>query len=164
LTVSWIHSAPSAETKGPRAGQPVHPREISFTAARRAIIAATRDGAATASLPAALTTANRYHALTILARRRIQVDRDRHRDRKIRARPGFPAGGPRLPTLTAPARIAVCGPVTPQAPPAPGRHQLCHSRMTTRPRPSLSAEHPAAAGTQHDPSPKPANALIYMAL
>ena len=40
--------------KGRRAGLPVHPREISFTAARRAIIASTRSGAATASLPPAL--------------------------------------------------------------------------------------------------------------
>ena len=38
--------------KGRRAGLPVHPREISFTAARRAIIATTQSGAATASLPA----------------------------------------------------------------------------------------------------------------
>src|ERR1035441_2967923 len=97
--------------KGPRAGQPVPPREISFTAARRAVIATTRTGAATASLPAALTRANRDHALAALARRRVQVDRDRHRDRKTKARPGFPAGGPRLPTQTAPARIAVCGPI-----------------------------------------------------
>ncbi len=37
-----------------RAGQPVHPREISFTAARRAAITAARDGGATASLPAAV--------------------------------------------------------------------------------------------------------------
>ena len=58
--------------------------------------------------PAALTRANRESAL---ARRRVQVDRDRHRDRKTKARPGFPAGGPRLPTQTAPARIAVCGPI-----------------------------------------------------
>src|ERR1019366_7315985 len=35
--------------KGKRAGQPVHPREISFTAARRAVITTTRSGAATAS-------------------------------------------------------------------------------------------------------------------
>jgi hypothetical protein len=104
--------------KGPRAGQPVHPRAISFTAARRAIIATTRDGAATASLPAALTSANRHQALTGLARCRVQADRDRHRDRKTKARPGFPPGGPRLPTRTAPARIALCGPAPAQAPPA----------------------------------------------
>ena len=45
--------------KGRRAGQPVHPRQISFTAARRAVIASIRSGAATASLPAGLTRANR---------------------------------------------------------------------------------------------------------
>ena len=95
--------------KGRRAGRPVHPREISFTAARRAIITATRSGAATASLPAALTRASRHHALADLARRRIIIDRDRHRDRKTKARPGFPPAGPRIPTLTAQAQISVCG-------------------------------------------------------
>jgi hypothetical protein len=98
--------------RGRRAGQPVHPREISFTAARRAVIASVRSGAATASLPAALTGANRDAILASLARRRVQVDRHRHRDRKTKARPGFPAGGPRLITRTAPAQISVCQPLT----------------------------------------------------
>jgi hypothetical protein len=97
--------------KGRRAGQPVHPREISFTAARRAVITSTRSGAATASLPAPLTEANRDHALACLARRRVNVDRNRHRDRKTKARPGFPPGGPRLATTTATAQISVCGPI-----------------------------------------------------
>ncbi len=95
--------------KGRRAGLPVHPREISFTAARRAIIATTRSGAATASLPPALISANRARILASLARCRITVDRNRHRDRKTKARLGFPHGGPRIPTLTAPAQISVCG-------------------------------------------------------
>jgi hypothetical protein len=98
--------------RGRRAGQPVHPREISFTAARRAVIASVRSGAATASLPAARTAANRDAILTGLARRRVQVDRHRHRDRKTKARPGFPAGGPRLITRTAPAEIGVCQPLS----------------------------------------------------
>jgi hypothetical protein len=98
--------------RGRRAGQPVHPREISFTAARRAVIASVRSGAATASLPAARTAANRDAILTGLARRRVQVDRHRHRDRKTKARPGFPAGGPRLITRTAPAEISVCQPLS----------------------------------------------------
>ena len=34
----------------------------------------------------------------------------RHRDRKTKARPGFPADGPRLATRTAPAQITVCQP------------------------------------------------------
>ena len=92
--------------RGRRAGQPVHPRQISFTAARRAVIASVRSGAATASLPAALTEANRDAILAGLARRRVQVDRHRHRDRKTKARPGFPPGGPRLATRTAPAEIS----------------------------------------------------------
>jgi hypothetical protein len=94
--------------RGRRAGQPVHPRQISFTAARRAVIASVRSGAATASLPAALTEANRDAILADLARRRIQAGRHRHRDRKTKARPGFPPGGPRLVTRTAPAEISVC--------------------------------------------------------
>jgi hypothetical protein len=98
--------------RGPRAGQPVHPRQISFTAARRAVITSVRAGAATASLPAALTAANRDAILAGLARRRVQVDRHRHRDRKTKARPGFPPGGPRLVTRTAPAQISLCQPLT----------------------------------------------------
>jgi hypothetical protein len=90
----------------------VHPREISFTAARRAVISSVRAGAATASLPAALTAANRDAILAGLARRRVQVDRHRHRDRKTKARLGFPSGGPRLATRVAPAEITVCQPLT----------------------------------------------------
>jgi hypothetical protein len=96
--------------KGPRAGQPVHPREISFTAARRTVINSVRAGAATASLPAPMITASRDTILAGLARRRVCVDRNRHRDRKTKARLGFPAGGPRLATRTAAAQIAICGP------------------------------------------------------
>jgi hypothetical protein len=102
----------SPARRGRRAGQPVHPREISFTAARRAVVASVRSGAATASLPAALIQANRDTILAGLARRRVQVDRHRHRDRKTKARPGFPPGGPRLVTRTAPAEISVCQPLT----------------------------------------------------
>ncbi len=95
--------------RGRRAGQPVHPRQISFTAARRAIIGSARSGAATASLPAPLITANRDRILAGLARCRITVDRSRHRDRKTKGRPSFPAGGPRPATCTAAAEISVCG-------------------------------------------------------
>ena len=42
----------------PPPGDLVHPREISFTAARRAVITTTRAGTATASLPAPAITAN----------------------------------------------------------------------------------------------------------
>ena len=97
--------------KGKHAGQPVHPRQISFTAARRAITATTRAGTATASLPATAVTTSRGRVLAGLARRRVEVDRHRHRDRKTKARPGFPAGGPRIPAQTAIAQISVCQPI-----------------------------------------------------
>ena len=97
--------------KGRRAGQPVHPREISFTAARRAAIATTRAGAATASLPAAIT-ASRYHdTVHDLGRRRFTIDRDRHRDHKTKARQAFPAARHKITTRTAPAVITICGPL-----------------------------------------------------
>jgi hypothetical protein len=98
--------------RGPRAGQPAHPRQISFTAARRAVIASVRAGAATAGLPVQLVTAGQQTIVAGLATRRVQVDRCRHRDRKTKARPGFPAGGPRLATRTAPAQISLCQPLT----------------------------------------------------
>jgi hypothetical protein len=97
--------------KGKRAGQPVHPRQISFTAARRAIITTTRTGAATASLPAPAITASRVRVLACLARRRVDVDRHRHRDRKTKARLGFPSGGPRIPAQTAITQISICRPI-----------------------------------------------------
>jgi hypothetical protein len=59
--------------KGRRAGQPVQPREIPFTAARRAVIAAIRRGKAGY---AALTSA--------LGTLRTVVDRNRHRARKAK--------------------------------------------------------------------------------
>jgi hypothetical protein len=98
-------------SKGHRTGQPVHPREISFTAARRAAITTTRTGAVAASLPAALTAASRQAALRELGRRRITIDRGRHRDHKTKARQAFPAAGHGIITRTAPARIIVCGPL-----------------------------------------------------
>jgi hypothetical protein len=97
--------------RGPRASRAVHPREISFTAARRAVVTSVRTGAATATLPRPLTDTNRAHTLTALARRRVQVDRHRHRDRKTKARLGFPTTGPHLATRTAPAQIDVCRPL-----------------------------------------------------
>jgi hypothetical protein len=59
--------------KGRRAGQPVQPREIPFTATRRAILAAIRSGKTS------------YTALTsALARLRTVIDRNRHRARKAK--------------------------------------------------------------------------------
>jgi hypothetical protein len=46
---------PAPARKGRLAGCKVQPRQISFTAARRAVLASIRSGAATASLPASMT-------------------------------------------------------------------------------------------------------------
>ena len=97
--------------KGRRTGQPVHPREISFTAARRAAITSIRTGTATASLPAAITAARRQATLRDLGRRRVTIDRDRHRDHKTKARQAFPAAGRGTATRKAPATITLCGPI-----------------------------------------------------
>jgi hypothetical protein len=95
--------------KGKHTGQPVHPRQISFTAARRTLITTTRTGTATASLPAPAITNAEERILTDLARRRVSVDRHRHRERKTKTRQAFPPTGPRLPTTTAVVRISICG-------------------------------------------------------
>ena len=97
--------------KGRRAGQPVHPREISLTAARRAAITSVRTGTATASLPAAITAARRQDTLRDLGRCRVTIDRDRHRDHKTKARQAFPAAGRGTATRKAPATITICGPL-----------------------------------------------------
>jgi hypothetical protein len=103
------HATPAH--KGHRAGQPVHPREISFTAARRAIITTTRNGAATASLPTPNTTAHYHHTLHTLAKHRHTINRNRHRDRKTKARQTFPAARQHTTTRTATATITICGPL-----------------------------------------------------
>ena len=97
--------------KGRPAGQPVHPREISFTAARRTAITTTRSGTATASLPGALAAAARDTVLHDLSSRRVVIDRDRHRDHKTKARQPFPAAGREITTRTAPPVITICGPL-----------------------------------------------------
>ena len=97
--------------KGRRAGQSVHPREISFTAARRAAITAARDDTATASLPAAARCDRRDAVLHELGRRWITTGRDRHRDHKTKAGQAFPAAGRSITTRKAPARITICGPL-----------------------------------------------------
>ncbi len=96
--------------KGRRAGQEVQPREISFTAARRAALASTRSGAATASLPAPITRALHRDTVRGLGRHRIVIDRHRHRDRKTKTCQAFPAAGRAITTRTAPAHVAVCMP------------------------------------------------------
>jgi hypothetical protein len=93
--------------KGRLAGQKVQPRQISFTAARRAAMASIRSGAATASLPAPMTWAFHRDTLRALGKRRIVIDRHRHRDRKTKARQAFPGAGRGITTRTAIARVDV---------------------------------------------------------
>jgi hypothetical protein len=80
-------------------------------AARRAAVTSVRAGTATASLPRRLAEAARDRVLAALARRRVRVDRHRHRDRRTKARLGFPTAGPHLPTRTAAAEVHICGPL-----------------------------------------------------
>jgi hypothetical protein len=95
--------------KGRRAGQPVHPREISHTAARRAAIAAVRRG--TATLPARAITAGCRAVIAVVGSRRVSIDRNRHRDHKTKARQGCPGAPRSMPTRTAEAQISICGPL-----------------------------------------------------
>jgi hypothetical protein len=98
--------------KGRLAGREVQPRQISFTAARRATLASTRSGAATASLPTPMTSTLHRDTLRALAKRRIVIDRNRHRDRKTKTRQAFPnAGHGDITTRTAIAQVDVCRPV-----------------------------------------------------
>ena len=96
--------------KGRRAGQEVQPREISFTAARRAALASIRSGTATASLPAPMAGAFHRHTLRALGKRRIVIDRHRHRDRRTKTCQAFPAVGHAITTRTAIAHVVVCMP------------------------------------------------------
>jgi hypothetical protein len=72
-------------------------REISFTAGRRAVIAAIRHGTASYAL---LTS--------VISKCRTIVDRSRHRARKVKAHPAFPGAVRDTATRTARAVITVC--------------------------------------------------------
>jgi hypothetical protein len=95
--------------KGPRAGQPVHARHLSFTTARRTLITTVRTGTATASLPAPARAAAHQAALDVIAAARVTTDRHRHRDHKIKTRQAFPHAPRGITTRTAPAHVHVCG-------------------------------------------------------
>ena len=77
--------------KGPRTGQPVAARHLSFTTARRTLIATVRAGTATASLPAPARAAAHQRALAVIATARVTTDRHRHRDHKIKSQAAVPA-------------------------------------------------------------------------
>jgi len=95
--------------KGPRTGQPVAARHLSFTTARRTLISTARAGTATASLPAPARAAAHHTALAVIASARITTDRHRHRDHKIKTRQPFPHAPRGITTRTAPAHVHVCG-------------------------------------------------------
>ena len=102
------HAVPAG--KGRFAARKVHPRQISFTSARRAALASIRSGAATATLPAPMIRAFHRGTLHALGRRRIVIDRHRHRDRKTKARQAFPTAGRGITTRTAIAQVSLCQP------------------------------------------------------
>ena len=95
--------------KGPRTGQAVAARHLSFTTARRTLIATVRAGTATASLPAPARAAAHHHALAVIATARVTTDRHRHRDRKIKTRQPFSHASRTITTRTTPAHVHVCG-------------------------------------------------------
>jgi len=107
LTSATTIAAPF--TKGPRAGQPVQVRHLSFTAAARTVVATVRAGTATASLPTPARTAAHHAALQQIATARVTTDRNRHRPRKIKSSQPFghtPAG---ITTRATTTTIRVCG-------------------------------------------------------
>jgi hypothetical protein len=95
--------------KGPRTGQPVAARQLSFTTARRTLIATVRAGTATASLPEPARAAAQAHALAVIATARVTTDRHRHRDHTIKSRQPFSHAPRGITTRTAPAVVHVCG-------------------------------------------------------
>jgi hypothetical protein len=95
--------------KGPRTGQAVAARQLSFTTARRTLISTVRAGTATASLPAPTRAAAHHTALAVIATARVTTDRHRHRDHKIKTRREFPHPPRDITTRTAPAHVHVCG-------------------------------------------------------
>ena len=120
--------------RGRRAGQPVHARQISFTAGRRAVIASVQTGAATASLPAPLITANRGRILG----RPGQTPHHRRPQPAPRPQDQGPPGLPRRRTL-------------PAHPHRRRRDQrLRHARRLNDPRPP-SLRNPQASGTGRPP-------------
>ena len=96
-------------TKGPRTGRPVRARHLSFTTARRALIATVAAGTATASLPVSVRTAGCRTALQAIAAARVTTDRHRHRPHKIKSRQAFGHAPRDTTTRTSPAVVHVCG-------------------------------------------------------
>jgi len=111
-TTRTAASRSAAFTKGPRTGQPVHARHLSFTAARHTLITSVRAGTATASLPATTRTAAYRAVLDLIATARVTTDRHRHRPHKIKSGQAFGHAPRDITTRIAPAAVHVCGTAT----------------------------------------------------
>jgi hypothetical protein len=99
----------AAARTGRRAGHPVHPRQLSFTAARRAAITSIRQGTAAAGLPAATVAAGTARLLAAVGRARHVTDRNRHRPRNTKPRQAFEKAHRNTPTWIAEAVLDICG-------------------------------------------------------
>lgn len=95
--------------KGPRTGQPVQARHLSFTTTRRTLITTVRTGTTTAGLPTAARSAAHQAALETIATTRVTTDRHRHRHHKTKTRQAFTTASRAITTRTAPALVHVCG-------------------------------------------------------
>jgi hypothetical protein len=126
-------------TKGPRTGQAVAARDLSFTTTRRAAIASITAGAATASLPASVRAAAVRTTLEMITTSRVTTDRHRHRDRKTKTTQAFPHASQALATATIPALIHVCG----AAPTVTGTVSDLRAATPDRPAPEKITEYAA---------------------
>ena len=113
-----------------------------------------------ASLPGTIRHGSRQAALHDLGRRRVTVDRGRHRDHKTKARQAFPAAGRGITTRTAPACILVCGPLagatTPSTAASPPAGSAAPPRDMGRYDLRAQARTPATRRhVRHDHHPRP---------
>jgi len=108
-TVGSAAAVAAPFTKGPRAGQRVQARHLSYTTAARTVIATVAVGTATASLPTRTRTAAHQAALQQIATTKVTTDRNRHRPRKIKSSQPFGHAPTDITTTTLPAQLHVCG-------------------------------------------------------
>ena len=108
-TVGSATAVATGFAKGPRAGQRVQARHLSYTTAARTVIGTVAAGTATASLPTPTRTAAHQAALHQIATARVTTDRNRHRPRKIKSSQPFGHAPADITTRTIPAQLHVCG-------------------------------------------------------
>lgn len=108
-TVQSAAAVAAPFTKGPRTGQRVQARHLSYTAAARTAVATIQAGTATAGLPARVKAAAHRTALQQIATARVTTDRNRHRPRKIKSSQPFGHAPTDITTHVTPAIVHVCG-------------------------------------------------------